>query len=115
MLGVFEKPDGSSTNPGKDTLEFLMQSHFPSITPPQSIEHKETKITTVAINKAEIEGFDTYKLDEVIKTFKNKKAPGPDGLKPFVLKELPRNKRKDLLFIYKTMIFLQFTPLQWIK
>ena len=33
MLGVLEKPDCTSTNPGRDTLEFLMHSHFPSITP----------------------------------------------------------------------------------
>ena len=38
------------------------------------------------------------------------KAAGPDGLKPFVLRELPLNKLEKLLFIYKTMILLQFTP-----
>ena len=32
-LGVLEKLDGTSTDPGIDTLEFLMKSHFPSITP----------------------------------------------------------------------------------
>ena len=36
-----------------------------------------------------------------------------DGLKPFVLKELPRNKLEELLFIYKTMILLQCTSTQW--
>ena len=105
-LGVLEKPYGTSTNPGYETLEFLMESHFPSITPPQDTEHKNTKISTAAINSTEIEGFDIDKLDEVIQTFKNKKAAGPDGLKPFVPKELPRSKLEELLFIYKTMILL---------
>ena len=114
-LGVLEKPDGTSTNPGRDTLEFLMQSHFPSITPPKPIEHKNTKISTAAINSTDIVGFDMDKLDEVIQTFKNKKAAGPDGLKPLVLKELPRNKLEELLFIYKAMILLQCTPSQWTK
>ena len=78
-----------------------MHSHFPSITPPQLIEHRNTKINTAIINSTDIDGFDIDKLDEVIQTFKNKNAAGPDGLKPFVLKELPRNKLKELLYIYK--------------
>ena len=76
------------------------------------MEHKSEKISTATINSTEIEGFDIDQLDEVIQTFKNKKAAGPDGLKPFVL---PRNKLKDLLFIYKSMILLQCTPTQWTK
>ena len=114
-LGVLEKPDGSSTNPGYETLEYLMQAHFPSITPPQRVEHRDTKISTATINSTEIEGFDIGTLGEVIQTFKNKKASGPDELKPFVLKELPYNKLEELLFIYKTMILLQCTPPQWTK
>lgn len=100
-LGVLEKPDGTSTNPGQDTIEFLMKSHFPSITATKPIEHKNTKIRTADINKSEIDGFDKDILNEVIQTFKNKKAAGPDGLKPLFLKELPRNKLEELLFIYK--------------
>ena len=69
-LGVLEKPDGTSTNPGQETLEFLMQSHFPPITPPQHIEHKDTKINTTTINSTDIDGFDVDKLGEVIQTFK---------------------------------------------
>ena len=55
------------------------------------------------------------KLGEVIQSFKNKKAAGPDELKPFFLKELPRNKLEELLFIYKSMIILRCTPAQWTK
>ena len=61
-LGVLEKPDGSSTNPGHDTLEFLMQSHFPSITPPKQMVHKDTKISTATINSTVIDGFDIEKI-----------------------------------------------------
>ena len=114
-LGVLDRADGSSTNPGRETLEFLMMSHFPSITPPKQIEHKDTKISTASINYTDIDGFDIDNLKEVIQSFKNKKAAGPDGLKPLILKELPHNKLEELLFIYKTMLMLQFTPTQWTK
>ena len=40
-LGVLEKPDGTVTDPGIDTLEFLMKSHFPSITPPLPVTQKD--------------------------------------------------------------------------
>ena len=92
-----------------------MKSHFPSITPPKQIEHKDIKISTANINSTDIDGFDIESLKEVIQSFKNKKAAGPDGLKPFILKELPQNKLEELLFIYKTMLLLQFTPTQWTK
>ena len=31
-LGILTKEDGSTTDPGNDTLEYLMRAHFPSIT-----------------------------------------------------------------------------------
>ena len=92
-----------------------MQAHFPSIRPPQEVEHRDTKISTALINSTAIEGFDIDKQGEVIQSFKNKKAAGPDELKPFVLKELPRNKLEELLFIYKSTILLRCTPSQWTK
>ena len=92
-----------------------MKSHFPSITPPLPVTQKDVKISTATINSTDIEGFDMNKLEEVVQSFKNKKAAGPDGLKPFVLKELSKNKLEELLFIYKTMIILQCTPTQWTK
>ena len=92
-----------------------MKSHFPSISPPTEVTHKDTRIKTVTINGNDIQGFTLTNLEEVIQTFKTKKAAGPDGLKPFVLKELSRNKLEELLFIYKSMIHLKFTPTQWIK
>ena len=80
---------------------------------PHNFETK--KIRAYDINNHNIDGFDLDNLEEVIKTFKNKKAAGPDGLKPFIIKELPKNKLQELLFIYKSMILLKFTPTQWTK
>ena len=54
-----------------------MQAHFPSITPPQTEDHKDTKISTALINSTDIEGFDIDKLDDVIQSFKNKKQLDP--------------------------------------
>ena len=73
---MLEKPDGTSTNPGHDTLEYLKQSHFTSIMPPSRWNTRTQKS---------------------------------------VQQEIPCNKLEELLFIYKSLIMLQFTPSQWTK
>ena len=112
-LGVLVKPDGTITEPGEDTLEYLLQAHFPSLEPLAPTVHSDQKIQTAKINATNIPGFTEENLIDVFKGFKNKKSPGPDKLQPFILKELPLSKIRELLFIYKTMLLLQFTPTQW--
>ena len=112
-LGILQRQDGTLTNPGKETLEYLLQSHYPSLEPIQDTNHTDTKIQTSLINSACIPGINTEALETVFNGFKNKKSPGPDKLRPLILKELPRNKLEELIFIYKTMLLLKFTPTKW--
>ena len=44
------------------------------------------------------------KIAVAIHQFQNKKSPGPDGLRPIVLKNLPRRSLEHLLFIFKTCL-----------
>ena len=88
-----------------------MKSRFPSITTSTSNTKKRLRLARLQQTTG-IEGFDMNQLEEVVQSFKNKKAAGPDGLKPFVLKELSKNKKEELLLIYKTMIILQCTQTQ---
>ena len=62
----------TATDPGIDTLEFLMKSHFPSTTPTLPVTQKNVKISTATINSTDIAGFDMNKLEEVVQSFKNK-------------------------------------------
>ena len=71
------------------------------------------KISTCTINATNIPGIDMDELIKIFNNFKSKKSPGPDQLKPLVLKELPANKLEELLFIYKAMLLLKFTPTKW--
>ena len=43
-LGTLEKPDGSITEPGSDTLEYLLTQHFPSATPIKTTTYNDKKI-----------------------------------------------------------------------
>ena len=112
-LGVLVKTDGTITKPGTDTLEYLLQAHFPSLEPLAPTTHPDIKMKTAEINSTNIPGFNEGNLIEVFNGFKSKKSPGPDQLKPFILKELPKSKVTELLFIYKSMLLLKFTPTQW--
>ena len=114
-LGVLTKPDNTTTNPGQDTLQYLMESHFPSCQPIGESQTSNLKIKTEEINKTQIEGITLSNIEEAIHSFKSKKSAGPDGLKPFVLKELPISKLEELLFMYKAMILLKYTPTEWTK
>ena len=112
-LGILKKPDGSLTNPGKDTLNYLLHAHYPSLEPLSETQHSSTKLATSLINSTHIPGIEASKLISVFNGFKSKKSPGPDQLQPLILKELPENKIQELIFVYKAMILLEFTPSQW--
>ena len=50
------------------------------------------------------------KIKHAFKGFENKKSPGPDGLKPIILKHLPDNIITTIRYIYNAAIALHSTP-----
>ena len=88
QMGTLEKPDGSITDPGIDTLDHLTSIHFA-----QATKLKKTTFTNKLIMKTDVEDWkpdwiSEAKLNLAIHQFKNKKSPGPDGLRPlFFLKK----------------------------
>ena len=86
-MGTLEKPDGSITEPGQDTLHHLTSAHFGEATKHQATIYKDNKYSTLD----EVKGWkpnwiSASKLELAIHQFKNKKSPGPYGLSPLVLK-----------------------------
>ena len=111
MLGVMKRDDGSHTEPGCDTLQYLLKAHFPSMKNTKNTVYTEDRVETHKINKLDVAWITKDKVKEVLKIFKNKKSPGPDGLQPIVLKQLSDGKIEELIFLYKTTLVLEFTPL----
>ena len=113
-LGTLEKPDGSTTDPGEDTLNFLLQTHCPTATPIKNTVYDQYK----SVPKARILSWNPPwltkdKLSLALKQFHNKKSPGPDGLRPIALKHLPPKCLKLLITLFKACIQLAFTPTAW--
>ena len=50
---------------------------------------------------------------EAMQCFEKKKSPGPDDIKPIIFEHLPANVLNHLVFIYRAVIMLRYTPLIW--
>ena len=70
-------------------------------------------VTLITVDELQETWLTTTQLRKVFNIFKNKKSPGPDGLRPIVLKQLTENKLGELIFLYKATLLLSFTPTQW--
>ena len=66
-LGVLQKEDGTHTEPGKETLQFLLKSHFPSIQETLPTKYKDTVIPAKDVYALELKWLTVEKLKEVFK------------------------------------------------
>ena len=90
QIGSIIKPDGSHSLIGKDTHDIIMHTHFPQCT-----DRKPTTYNNqLSISTTELQYiFDAWlsmdKIKLALNSFKDKKTPGPDGMKPIVFKHFP--------------------------
>ena len=117
-LHTLKKPDGSMTEPGKETLDLLFQTHFPASTPLRTVQYRSEHSNLPSSQSSYIkQKFDTWitadLLNRAFKKFNKKKSPGPDGIKPVVFDHLPQNFKLFLIFIYKCCAHFHYTPLKW--
>ena len=54
-------------------------------------------------------------IRESMSNFQSKKTPGPDGFKPVLLLHLPPNVLGVLCVIYRSCLYLRYTPCFWKK
>ena len=117
-LHTLRKPDGSITEPGKETLNLLFSTHFPASTPLREVQHQSEQphrppTSTTYIQQKYCDWVNESLLEKAMKKFNKKKSPGPDGIKPIVFEHLPNNFKQQLLLIYKCCIHLHYTPVMW--
>ena len=114
QIGSIVKPDGTHSLIGKDTHDIIMNSHFPQNTELKSTSY-QNHLTVLSSDLTYL--YDTWlslnKIKLALNSFKDKKTPGPDGMKPIIFKHLPENTLKSLQKIYNAEIRLHFTPTIW--
>ena len=113
-INIIRKPDGDMTVPGLETLEELARVHFlraVTLIPEQRYDSSSNT------GSGEIEQkYDFVNLGlvrESLLKFKPEKAPGPDGLKPFIFRHFPTKLWRLITFIYKCCLHFHYTPLAW--
>ena len=91
-----------------------MQTHFPQCTEPKQTKYiNQLSINTSDLNYTFDSWLSTDKVKLALTSFKDKKTPGPDGMKPIVFKYFPDSTIKQLQLVYKAVIKLHFTPTIW--
>ena len=113
-INVLTKPDGSSTDPGVETIDLLTGTHFPAATDIKHVTYNNRRNLAVQeINEKYKDWIDIQKIKTALEGFEKKKSPGPDGLKPLVFEHFPDAFLRVLETIYKSSIHLGYTPKAW--
>jgi len=111
-IGFLKNANGSMTETPSETLDLLMQVHFPKCEDLESLSNEPSPIvwspssnTSIPING------DTVK--EAFMALGPDKAPGPDGLSPRVMQNLPQNIYDMLSKMYKLCLTNGYSPKCW--
>lgn len=114
-ITALRKPDNSLSEPGMDTIQVLVDTHFPAATVGvNELPHDNShKFDTTVIQEAFKDWINTPLVRKAMKKFKPHKAAGPDNIKPIVLKYLPTNVIDILTLIFQGCIALRHTPTAW--
>ena len=115
-INVLQKPDGTSTDPGEDTIQTLAETHFPHATGTRHVTYNNRRnILTQALEDKYQDWISPDLVRRALDGFEKKKSPGPDEIKPLIFEHLPPQFLHCLLIIYKSCIHLGYTPKAWKK
>ena len=111
-VGVMNRPTGDSAETPEESLDVLMQAHFPGCLPAGEGTVKHPVGDAVCLGM-ETEFCTETKVKFAVDKFGGKKAAGPDGLKPFILQKLPECALGRLTLIYRACLTLGYVPEAW--
>ena len=110
QLRHLRKGDGTLTCSWEEVLDTLLDSFFPDSTPVREVTvPKKVFVTCTELKSL----FSCRKIEEAFKSFKKKKSPGPDGIKPELLHNLDKGTLKRLAAIYNASLTLGYVPKTW--
>lgn len=115
-ISVFRKDNGDFSEPGLDSIQCLVNKHFPSAAP---VTHEPYNSDNNTDSISPLRHYDDWINDELVTKallgFDAKKSPGPDLLKPLVFKHFTPKLIAFLTKIYKCCVYLHYTPREWKK
>ena len=118
-IGLLKKHDGSFTETQKETLEYLLQVHFPGSTLDSSSPLSSTTEHRIGPNRR-TRGrsgviFDRDKVKWAVASFQPYKAPGGDGIFPALLQNCLETILDPLVCLFRASYNWGYIPLIWRK
>jgi len=110
-LGPLERSDGSYTTGIGESLELLLEKHFPR-DPQFCTERYESNLIPLPANQVDAI-VSTEKVQRVVRSFGPFKAAGSDEIFPAMLQYGPKELVLQLTFVIKACLSLGYTPEEW--
>lgn len=107
------KEDGTWADSCQETLDTLMSVHFPGSQPASDKPTKRAKKGSQELWNLARNIVTEEKMIWAIKLFDPHKSPGPDGIRPMMLQQLPRPLQKWLVVIFRSCLYAGHVPEKW--
>jgi ribonuclease HI len=109
--GTLKKPDGNFTESPEDTVDLLLQTHFPDIP-------EETGVTTQqGLPLADVELpkriITRQRIEDSFNSFAPFKASGPDGILPILIQKGVTIISRTLVNLYRACLQHGYIPANW--
>jgi ribonuclease HI len=111
ILGIVQDPNGVPANNPEDSINLLLDEHFPGSRPLNDdhsnvleyVENGNLGNSWITVNK----------IRESMAIFQASKAAGPDGFKPIVLQHLPDIVLERVRHLFCASLATGYVPTQW--
>jgi ribonuclease HI len=107
-LGLLHSGDGTLNDSPEQSLELLLDTHFPG-----SIKETEENANAHPLTEGDDSFITTQRVQAAAASFGDLKASGPDGIPPVALKRLGKKANQRLTELLKASYRLGYVPSVW--
>ena len=112
IMQTLKTRNGNYTKDPKETLECLLERHFPDKSEDEMLDGNHYQVTEEEIYK--MKDFITVnKIKEAFKSFKPHRSPGSYGIKPLLLHALPNQAFEEIKIMYQECLITGELPSAW--
>ena len=107
-LTTLRRPDGTVTETAEETIELMLEHLLPEDDPQKDTDQRKevSRQTERPINTADDKEFSQDEIRQVLEGFKDKKAPGPNGITNEIVKKVFQDIPKTMTqFLYPLFLF----------
>jgi hypothetical protein len=113
-IGELKKPNGEFTQSEDETLQLLLETHFPGcMTTNEDDELQGVNRPRTQVRKLANKLFTQEKVEWAVKSFKPFKSPGGDGIYPIFLQKGLEILGKEMMEMFRASLIWGYIPQTW--